>query len=121
MFFLFFIKFFKAVGSSEWFFTNYSFMSGDLLYRVLSQNPGVKITAMEDRSSEMNQLILMSCLGFGMLKSIDYMQNKPSSNGKSKEVKRPTTKFSDIYGMESTKQKMTQIIDYLKSPDEFKD
>ena len=50
--------FFKAVGSSEWFFTNYSFMSGDLLYRVLSQNPGVKITAMEDRSSEMNQLIL---------------------------------------------------------------
>lgn len=50
--------YFKAVGSTEWFFTNYSFMSGDLLYRVLSQNPGLKISAVEDRSSELNQLIL---------------------------------------------------------------
>jgi hypothetical protein len=73
--------FFKAIGSIEWFFTNTSLLSKDQLFKTLYQNPGLKISCVADRSAELNQLIMLSVFGLGMVKSLDYIQGKETSNG----------------------------------------
>lgn len=53
---------FKAIGSAEWFFSNASMLSKDQLFKIIAQNPGLKISCIEDRSAEMSQLML--CIFF---------------------------------------------------------
>lgn len=112
--------FFKAIGSIEWFFTNTSLLSKDQLFKTLYQNPGLKISCVEDRSAEMNQLFMLGLFGLGMVKSLDYMQGKENQDIPKAITMAPKTKFSDIYGMNDTKEKMQQIIDYLEDPTKFK-
>jgi hypothetical protein len=73
--------FFKAIGSIEWFFTNTSLLSKDQLFKTLYQNPGLKISCVADHSPGLNQLVMLSIFGLGMVKSLDAIQSKESSNG----------------------------------------
>lgn len=112
---------FKAIGSAEWFFSNASMLSKDQLFKIIAQNPGLKISCIEDRSAEMSQLMLLSGFGLAMYKALDNIQNKQIGTKKNGGIAKSLVKFSDIDGMADVKTQMQEIIEYIQDPKKFTD